>query len=188
MWAKSFLYAEQPVNVVKIRVDHGNEADIGSGSLIRGDLVLTNNHVVRDYRAGDTIEVEFKTDLVRTGKIIKVDSKWDLAVIQIKPVLYPVVRPAAKAVIKGQTVNICGFPKGKEYGEKRGRVYNFRSPTSKDPSFLFTVNVKSISGMSGGPVFNDGGELVGVLFGSKVYSNCVGLQAIKQFLKGIDLE
>lgn len=185
MLGKSFLYESQPVNVVKVAVHHGNSSDVGSGCLIRGDLILTCWHVVRDFRAGDKVSVEFETGLVRLGTIEKTDKRWDLAVIKIDTVLYPVVRPAAKGVQKGQTVNICGFPHGNEYDEVRGRVHNFRSPDRQSPQHLFTVNKKAISGMSGGPVFNDGGELVGVLFGSQQYANCTGLQAIKHFLRDV---
>lgn len=187
---KSFLYESQPINVVRVDDEHvrNNQTDKGSGCLIRGDLVLSAYHVVRDHRAGDKVKIRFSTDLVREGTIIKVDPKWDLSLIRIKPVLYPVVRPAGKSVMKGQTVNICGFPHGNEYAERRARVQGFRSPGPRDPQHMFTVRVRSESGMSGGPVFNDGGELVGVLFGTGTYSNCTGLQAIARFLKGVDLD
>ena len=88
-------------------------------------------------------------------------------------------------MIKNQDVVICGFPKGNDYDEVRGRVVAFRSPTMDGEDTLFIVSNRAVSGMSGGPVLNMGGEVVGVLFGSLRFANCTGLDAIKAFLDGV---
>jgi hypothetical protein len=93
--------------------------------------------------------------------------------------------PAKRSVIKDQDVVICGFPKAGDYDEVRGRVVGFASPTRNSEDTLFTVSERAESGMSGGPVFNMNGDLVGVLFGSLRYANCTGLDAIKAFLRSV---
>ncbi len=176
---------EQPINVVRVTTDDGETRSGGSGCLIRGNMILTAEHVVRDFLPGDELSIEFRDGLIRSGSIIKIDPVWDLAAIRIDPVLYPVARPAAKAAIKDQTVNICGFAEGEDYHTIRGRVSGFRSPTRKHPDYWFVINKPGIEGMSGGPVFNDGGEVVGIMFGSRFYAHCTGLEAIKDFLKDL---
>ncbi len=174
---------EQPLSVVKIIVESRNTMDFGSGCLIRGDMILTADHVVRDYLPGDKLSIEFRDGLIREGYIIKTDSIWDLAAIGIKPVLYPVARPAVKPVIKGQTVKICGFPHGADFHQVRGKVSGFRSPKRNGPDYIFVANQRVIEGMSGGPVFNDGGEVVGILWGNRRFAHCTGLEAIRNFLE-----
>ena len=174
---------EQPLSVVKVVVNGQQFTDSGSGCLIRGDMVLTNHHVIRDFRPGDKLTVEFRDGLVREGYIVQSCPTWDLAAIRIDPVLFPVARPAAKPVIKGQTVNICGFPHGVDFHQVRGKVSGFRSPKRNGPDYIFVVNQRVIEGMSGGPVFNDGGEVVGILWGNRLFAHCTGLEAIRNFLK-----
>lgn len=184
--AKTFLGDTQPSSVVRVTVDHGMEADKGSGCLIRADLILTCHHVIRDFKPGSKVTVEFKDGLVREATIDKVNKTIDLALLRIEPVIIPAASPARRAAIKRQEVVISGFPGGGGYSEVRGRVVGFRSssPRQPEPEF-FVVNNRAKSGMSGGPVFNMGGEVVGVLFGSVQFANCTGLDAIKSFLSDV---
>jgi len=166
---------EQPTCVVKVAVTKDRSGSAGSGVLIRSDLVLTCHHTIRETRPGDSIQVEFRDGLKRTATIARVDKDNDLAVLRIIPVLTPAAKAASRPVIKNQDVVICGFPGGREYDEVRGRVADFRKDT-------FSINQPAV-GMSGGPVFNMGGEVVGVMFGNLVNAHCVGLEVIRDFLK-----
>jgi len=181
--SRAFITPEQRQSVVRVDVDHTNgNTDKGSGVLIRADLVLTADHVVRDAKSDSKVIITFKSGLKREGEILKTSKKWDLALIQFDSVLFTPARPAKRAAIKTQTVTICGFPGGGDYVEAIGRVVGFRSPDRTSEPHLFVVNHKCESGMSGGPVFNDSGDVVGTLFGSLRFANCTGLDVIKEFL------
>jgi S1-C subfamily serine protease len=175
----------QPAFVVKVHVERDSGGELGSGCLIRSDLVLTCHHVIRDARPGDRITVRFKSGDVSAALVDRVDKTQDLALLRISPVIIPAARPARRGVIKDQDVVICGFPGGSDYQEIRGRVVGFRSPTRGGNDTLFLVSERAESGVSGGPVLNMGGEVVGVLFGSLRFANCTGLEAIKEFLKDV---
>ena len=179
---KTFSTLEQPPCVVRVRAEHQNgETEHGSGVLIRSDLVLTAHHVVRD-RGTAPVLIEFKGGLVRKCEVIKENKKWDLALLQFDSVLFVPARPADKAAVKKQKVTICGFPGAGGYAEKEGRVVGFRSPDQESDPYLFVVSNRCESGMSGGPVFNQDGLVVGTLFGSLKFANCTGLDAIKEFI------
>jgi S1-C subfamily serine protease len=176
---------EQPACCVRVDVLGSRGGEHGTGTLVRPDLVLTAHHVIRDSRPGDRIRVTFRDGFERDASVVKVDRTQDLAALAIEPVIYPAARPAKRSVIKDQDVVICGFPKAGDYDEVRGRVVGFASPTRNSEDTLFTVSERAESGMSGGPVFNMNGDLVGVLFGSLRYANCTGLDAIKAFLRSV---
>jgi hypothetical protein len=40
--------------------------------------------------------------------------------------------------------------------------------------------------MKGGPVLDEAGDMVGILSGTFAYSNCTGLEAIKDFLSDME--
>ena len=186
MLGTMFGQPEQPSQVVKVRVGLGRMDELGSGALIRSDLILTCNHVIREYKKGASLQVSFKDGLVRDAKIIKKDAELDLAVLKIDPVIIPAVRPASRPAVKGDQIRICGFPHGESYDETHGKMVGYRSANRRGGQEFFLVNHTSTSGMSGGPAFNADGDLTGILFGSLRYSNCVGLDAIKTFLGDID--
>lgn len=173
----------QPQTVVKVVVDEGTERQLGSGVLIKQNQVLTCHHVVRDRTKDGVVTVQFANGMVKEAKVIKEDKTWDLALLEFSPVYFFPTSLATKPVEKKDVVKICGFPGGKEYKEVVGSVVGFRSPTTRSDPYMFTVSEQAKSGMSGGPVFNHKKELVGILFGSRIYANCTGLQAIQEFLK-----
>jgi len=181
--SRAFITPEQRQSVVRVDVDHTNgNTDKGSGVLIRADLVLTADHVVRDAKSGSKVIITFKGGLRREAEILKTSKLWDLALLQFDSVLYTPAKPAKMTAIKQQVVTICGFPHGGDYVEAIGRVVGFRSPDRTSKPNLFVVNQACESGMSGGPVFNDSGDVVGTLFGSLRFANCTGLDVIKEFI------
>ena len=177
--------ATQPGFVVKVIVDFPRHQDRGSGALIRNDMILTCYHNIRDRRGSETISIEFLDGFTATASVVKTDSTLDLALLRIKPVLYPCVKAALINPANKDTITICGFPMGGKYAEVMGELVGRRSHKSGGPSEIFLVNNKSISGMSGGPALDANRDLVGVLFGSNVYSNCTDIVAVRKFLESV---
>ena len=153
--------------VVRVVVPEKEGTAYGSGTLIdvRDDfgLVLTNWHVVRD--AAGAIDVVFPSGFRSQARSLKVDSEWDLAALVIwRPPCEPVPL-ATRAPRPGDRLTICGYGQG-DYRAVSGRCTQFYSPRLDLPRELVELDVEARQGDSGGPIFNDRGELAGVLFGA----------------------
>jgi hypothetical protein len=153
--------------VVRVIVPEGEATSYGSGTLVdvreQFGLVITNWHVVRDGQ-GD-VEVLFPDGFRTKARPLKVDSDWDLAALVIwRPTVEP-VRIATRAPQSGDTLTICGYGQG-QYRAATGRCTKYYAPKLELPMHMVELDVEARQGDSGGPIFNDHGELAGVLFGA----------------------
>ena len=153
--------------VVRVIVPEGNAISYGSGTLVdvrdQFGLVITNWHVVRDGRG--EIEVVFPDGFRSKARALKVDADWDLAALVIwRPPAQPVTI-AARAPQPGDQLTICGYGQG-EYRAATGRCTQYYAPKIDLPQHMVELDVEARQGDSGGPIFNDRGELAGVLFGA----------------------
>jgi hypothetical protein len=146
--------------------EHGATA-FGSGTLVdvrdQYGLVITNWHVVSDSRG--TVEVAFPGGFRSHARPLKVDSDWDLAALVIwRPPIEP-VQVAAQAPRQGDVLTIHGYGQGR-YRIAIGRCTNYYAPRPNYPLEMVELDVEARQGDSGGPIFNQRGELAGVLFGA----------------------
>jgi len=153
--------------VVRVVSPERDGTAYGSGTLIdrREDygLVLTNWHVVRD--ATGPIEVRFPSGFTSQARALKMDSEWDLAALVVwRPPCEP-VKLASRPPRPGDLLTIAGYGKG-DYRAITGRCTQFYSPRLELPRELVELDVEARQGDSGGPIFNDQGNLAGVLFGA----------------------
>jgi hypothetical protein len=154
--------------VARIVVPEGNTAvSYGSGTLVdvrdRFGLVVTNWHVVRDGTG--EVEVVFPDGFRSKARPLKVDSDWDLAALVIwRPPVKPVPL-ASRAPQPGDQLTICGYGSG-QYRAATGRCTQYYAPSLDLPQHMVELDVEARQGDSGGPIFNDRGELAGVLFGA----------------------
>ncbi|QEG32782.1 S1 family peptidase [Bythopirellula goksoeyrii] len=153
--------------VVRVVVPEGEATSFGSGTLIdvreEFGLVITNWHVVRDAKG--PIEVIFPNGVTSKARSLKVDPDWDLAALVIwHPQVEP-VKIADKAPQPGDLLTICGYGPG-IYRSVTGRCTQYYSPNVNLPQQMVELDVEARQGDSGGPIFNDRGELAGVLFGA----------------------
>ncbi len=154
--------------VARIVVPEGKEStSYGSGTLVdvrdQFGLVVTNWHVVRDGTG--EVEVIFPDGFRSKARPLKVDSDWDLAALVI---WRPPVQPVAIAVAApqpGDQLTICGYGSG-QYRAATGRCTQYYAPKLDLPQHMVELDVEARQGDSGGPIFNDRGELAGVLFGA----------------------
>lgn len=153
--------------VARIIVPEQGAISYGSGTLIdvRGKfgMVITNWHVVRD--AQGTIEVVFPDGFSSKARALKVDSDWDLAALVIwRPPVDPVTISEV-APRPGDRLTICGYGQG-NYRSLTGRCTQYYAPRLDFPRHMVELDVEARQGDSGGPIFNEQGELAGVLFGA----------------------
>lgn len=159
--------AEPHPAVVRVVVPEGDATSFGSGTLVdvreQFGLVITNWHVVRDAKG--PIEVIFPSGLSSKARALKVDPDWDLAALVIwRPQVEP-VKIAAAPPQPGDRLTICGYGPG-IYRSATGRCTQYYSPNVNLPQQMVELDVEARQGDSGGPIFNDRGELAGVLFGA----------------------
>jgi thioredoxin 1 len=163
--------------------DDAKTRSIGSGVLIRWEhriVVLTARHVVQDAKK---IVVELCTKQAHYAKVLKLDVVWDCAVLDL--VGQPAgVEPAdvefgAEAMQQtGNRLESCGYgPDGKlasNYGLFLG--YKRSSAAANGPDDWMELSGHARGGDSGGPIFNEQGHVVGILWGTNG-EQVVGVQA-----------
>ncbi len=140
---------------------------LGTGTLVaargRHGMVVTNWHVVRDARG--PINVIFPDGFRSGASVLGTDADWDLAALAIwRPNVEPVPVSQRPPQLE-DPLSIAGYGSGK-YRSSSGRCLQYISPGGNHPYEMFELSTSARDGDSGGPIFNDHGELAGVLFGA----------------------
>jgi hypothetical protein len=153
-------------SVVRIVAPESSGTSLGSGVLVDVNrsqgLVLTNWHVIRESRSA--VLVQFPDGFQSAGTVVRWDEAWDLAAIVVwKPAATPVAIAAEPPRI-GERLTIGGFGRG-VYREETGSCTEYLSPGAGYAKEFVELEATARQGDSGGPIFNDRGELAGVLFG-----------------------
>lgn len=153
--------------VARIIVPERTATSYGTGTLIdvrdQYALVITNWHVVRDGTGPP--EVVFPNGFRSQARPLKLDSNWDLAALVIwRPPIEP-VKISREPPRPGERLTICGYGQG-DYRAVTGRCTQYFAPGVDYPHELVELSVEARQGDSGGPIFNQRGELAGVLFGA----------------------
>ena len=168
-WWPSLGLGSTPPHPAVVRVTATERSSLaqGSGSLVaiseRHGLVITNWHVVRD--AAGPIAVVFPDGFQSAAQVLKLDPDWDLAALLI---WRPRAAPIALANVPpkpGDMLTIAGYGSG-NYRAVSGRCTQYVAPGVNMPYEMVELSAAARQGDSGGPIFNDRGELAGVLFGS----------------------
>lgn len=140
----------------------GGEGE-GSGFAVNKDgYILTNYHVVDSEPAPKII---LPNNTFETGEVVMVDKDADLAIIRIKKDL-PVLKFARLASIcPAEELLAIGYPLGGDLSGESFVVRGGFSRSAKDKEngvqYLLT-DMTMVSGISGGPMVNICGEVVGI--------------------------
>jgi S1-C subfamily serine protease len=150
--------------------DQDSQASVGSGSLVGPDgLILTNYHVVSQVALEPKrYRLSFQTADGQNGvlQLIAFDVVHDLALVRmVKPPANIVARghfefrPQATPLSQGERIFSLGNPLDIGFAVVEG-TYNGLVERSFLPQILFSGSLNP--GMSGGPVLDDRGRVVGV--------------------------
>lgn len=146
----------QTKSLAVVTVYAGNET--GSGSIVSPDgLVITSNHVIKE-RGGQPIVAATADGEQYPGRVIKIDLRNDLALLQLEaPASFPVVPLASTSAIQiGQPVCAIGSPYGRPGVLSEGTLSQVRGNGD------LQANIRLYPGNSGGPLLNPQGEMIGV--------------------------
>ena len=153
--------------VARIMSLETNAASFGSGTLIykqgKHALLVTNHHVIRDSK--EEILVSFPNGFRSSAKVVASDPTWDLAALLIWSPSIDAVQIAKKAPQSGDELTIAGYGSGR-YRAVSGICSQYVSPGLSQPHEMVELKAVARQGDSGGPIFNQDGELAGVLFGA----------------------
>ncbi|MFK7790410.1 MAG: serine protease [Phycisphaeraceae bacterium] len=148
---------------------HANNA---SGFVISKDgLAVTNHHVMENTDE----KTQTFVAMTRSGKVYPIvevlaaSDKHDLALIRLDvgdAELSPV--PIARDAEVGEDVHVVSHPKGRFYEYSKGHIGRFLiSPRNKNTKRI-SVTSHYGGGSSGGPIFNDRGQVVAVVSEAEV--------------------
>lgn len=133
----------------------------GSGFIIGSNgRILTNAHVVKD---ADEIQVLLSDNREFKAKVLGLDERTDVAVIEIEATGLPTVRLGNSDQVEvGEWVLAIGAPFGMSYTATQGIV----SATARQLRETYVPFIQTDAavnpGNSGGPLFNIRGEVIGI--------------------------
>jgi len=161
-WAQTNIHPA----VARIVAPGDGSISYGSGTLVYTNeqygLVVTNWHVVNEVTG--PISVHFPDGFYSLGTVQNVDRDWDLALIAIRKPNATPVKLSDKAPQPGEMLTIAGYGSGR-YRAASGVCTQYVAPGLEFPYEMVELAASARQGDSGGPIFNDRGELAGVLFG-----------------------
>lgn len=149
---------------------------LGSGFIVSPDgLILTNAHVV-DSATEVTVKLTDRREF--KAKVLGTDPQTDIAVIRIDAKDLPTVRLGDPSKIRvGEPVLAIGSPYGFENTVTAG-IVSAKSRSLPDDTYVpfIQTDVAVNPGNSGGPLFNQRGEVIGI--NSQIYSQTGGYQGL----------
>lgn len=190
------LYKNSVPSVVSIL---SNKASIGTGFFINKSKILTAYHVVEDLiLLKKKIMIELYQKKIIKGRAITIFKKHDIALIEIEKQedISPLKIKFQKEFNIGTQVILIGqggylrenllgnwsFSTGYISQYDRELIIDLYSPPFTD---LIQLDIKGVPGLSGSPIINTSGEVIGILqFGIPgSYSWGTTLYVIKDYIK-----
>jgi serine protease Do len=165
-----------------VRIEAG-ENRIGTGFVVdpRG-LIATNLHVIAGQ---DAIKVRLFKDPTEypAVAIAAVDRQRDLALFWIQPkhILRAVKLGDSNAVSAGDPVVAIGNPLGLDYTVSAGLISQVRP--LDDNITILQISAPISQGSSGGPLFNQFGEVIGVTTGIVTDGQSINLAVPDNYLR-----
>lgn len=147
-----------PNSAVKVEMAGGH----GSGVYIGRNLIVTATHVIRTEKS-----VKIKTELgeILTGEVLWANQKYDVALIRTPtPQNVHASHLSCTVPASGDDVMLRGNPTIVEFVTAWGKIAGTVREMLPWASVVPT-NAAIIPGMSGGPVFDKAGNVVGISVG-----------------------
>lgn len=144
-------------SVVKVELPTGH----GSGVHIGDGYILTAAHVAEKAK---TVKLRSEGGKAVEGAVLWVNSAYDIALIKTDESAFGSSPLSCSEAQRGETITAMGNPLGIEFVSSTGRIAG--KPRKVGPwESVFVTDMTIVMGMSGGPVFNEAGEVIGITVG-----------------------
>ncbi len=168
---------DSTVQVVAYGCDDGDIVENGSGFVAKGDLVVTNAHVV----AGSSrIEVHDQVQSF-TASVVLFDPEFDIAVLRVPGLTDPALRLDPHFVGRGTKAVVLGFPGGGPFDAQPAGVLQRLDAVGTDiydehetTRWVYELEALVRPGNSGGPLVEPNGLVIGVVFSRSAANDHIG--------------
>ncbi|NTA48123.1 trypsin-like peptidase domain-containing protein [Agrobacterium tumefaciens] len=134
---------------------HGSGVHIGDG------FIVTAAHVVGQEK---TVQVKGKNGPTRKADVLWVNTAHDIALLRTSSDGLGAARLACRAVKAGDPIVSYGNPLKIEFVAAYGKIAG--EPREAGPwKSVYVTDITTVMGQSGGPVYADGGDLIGITVG-----------------------
>ena len=141
-------------------IDGKGNSWTGSGFVIHDGQIATNYHVINNMSVGG-VRLVGKEEIYPVESVLDSDKEHDLAVIKVGGIDAPALSLGDSDTVRiGDKVYVAGNPQGLEGSFSDGIISAIRGDSDK----FFQMTAPISQGSSGGPVFNEKGEVIGVSF------------------------
>jgi hypothetical protein len=160
--------AQHSQAIVRVVNTLGPARTLGSGTLIDANgqrgIVITCAHLFRDGMG--RLSVSFTNGQDFEARAVKVDVGADLAALAIGPTSVPPVDLAQDFPQRGDRLVSCGYGSDGRLWCNRGQALGYVTADGAGNSETLELSGAARLGDSGGPVFDQRGQLAAVLFGT----------------------
>jgi serine protease Do len=188
------LYERSKGQLLQIRTllkTQDSQASVGSGFLVSNDgHVVTNYHVISQFALEpDSYRLRYATTDGKGGalELLDFDARRDLALLRavgdhLKGRGALGFRPQSQPLAKGERIYSMGNPHDVAFAVVEGN-YNGLVERSFDPLIYYAGGINP--GMSGGPVLDEDGLVVGVNVSTMLFAQQVSFLVPGEFAEGL---
>lgn len=173
------IYDQSRLQLLQVRTllkGQDSQSSVGSGFLVDDKgLLITNYHVISQFALEpDRYRLRFSTTDGLEGplELIDIDVRHDLALLRLprnspanRGILH--FRPASTPLTKGERIYSMGNPRDVTFAVVEGN-FNGLVERSFDPLIYYAGSINP--GMSGGPVVDDDGRVVGINVSAMIFA------------------
>ncbi len=139
----------------------------GTGFAISEEgYIVTNYHVIENEKGIKVLGVNGNMDEKLTAKVIAFDKESDLAILKVNKNLGNIpYRIKMKEAISGKDIFVVGYPKQSILGSTAKITEGIINATSGfgDDNTMYQISAPITGGNSGGPLFDNYGNVIGVV-------------------------
>ncbi len=166
------MFAEVSSSIVVVSTldAGGRKTGQGSGVVVGKNEVVTNCHVVSNARTiavRQAADVRGRETYRMNAELVARNEQRDLCLLSVKELSAPPAAPpvnfaAARSVSIGEEVYAIGAPQGLDLSLSRGIISQLRGNYGKQSAPIIQTDAAISPGSSGGGLFNENGELLGI--------------------------